>query len=361
MRRSDLDNIRWVTVLLVVAYHVVYIFNGVTQFGIIGPFHAHQLQDSLLYLLSPWFMSLMFVVSGISARLELQKRSPMEFFRARTRRYLVPATLGLLVFHWTTGFWNILVGGGLEHMSENVPGFVFYLILCLSGTGVLWYLQMLWLFSAVLALLRRFESGRLHARLEQTGLPVLLALAVPFFLAGTIGNPPLVTVYRFGLYSFCFAAGYFVFCHDAVVERLSRYALPLAAAAAVLGVGYTVYFFGENYALDPCLTHPFTALYGWAAILAVLACMRRYANRTGPIARWFARRSFGLYVFHCMPLSAAAWLLTTKTILGPVPVYLLTALAAFGGGWLLWEIIHRIPVLRWCVLGIGGKENRHVS
>ena len=36
MRRHYLDNIRWMTVVLVVIYHVVYMFNGVQPFGVIG-------------------------------------------------------------------------------------------------------------------------------------------------------------------------------------------------------------------------------------------------------------------------------------------------------------------------------------
>lgn len=37
-RKLYLDNIRWMTVVLVVIYHVVYMFNGVQPFGVIGPF-----------------------------------------------------------------------------------------------------------------------------------------------------------------------------------------------------------------------------------------------------------------------------------------------------------------------------------
>ena len=44
-RKLYLDNIRWVTVVLVVIYHVIYMFNGVQPFGVIGPFRANQLQD----------------------------------------------------------------------------------------------------------------------------------------------------------------------------------------------------------------------------------------------------------------------------------------------------------------------------
>ena len=39
--------------------------------------------------------------------------------------------------------------------------------------------------------------------------------------------------------------------------------------------------------------------------------------------------------------------------------YLLSAVAAFGGGLALYEIISRIPLLNWCVLGIK-KEKKHV-
>lgn len=63
MRKVCLDNIRWITVVLVVIYHVIYILNGVTQRGIIGPLSRHQPQDTYQYIVYPWFMLLLFVVS----------------------------------------------------------------------------------------------------------------------------------------------------------------------------------------------------------------------------------------------------------------------------------------------------------
>lgn len=51
-RKLYLDNIRWMTVVLVVIYHVVYMFNGVQPFGVIGPFREHQLQDCFQYIWS---------------------------------------------------------------------------------------------------------------------------------------------------------------------------------------------------------------------------------------------------------------------------------------------------------------------
>ena len=71
---------------------------------------------------------------------------------------------------------------------------------------------------------------------------------------------------------------------------------------------------------------------------------------------WMAGKSFGLYVFHYLPLSAVALLLTRTTTLPPVIIYLLTGIAAFLGAYLLFEIISRIPFFRWAVLGIKKKK-----
>ncbi len=58
MRKKYIDNIRWLTVVPVVVYHVTYIFNA----------SGVQFQDALLYMAYSWFMLLLFVVSGMSAR-----------------------------------------------------------------------------------------------------------------------------------------------------------------------------------------------------------------------------------------------------------------------------------------------------
>ena len=65
MRKTYLDNIKWMTVVVVVIYHVIYMFNGVVTSGVIGPFVPVQYQDTFQYFVYPWFMLLLFVISGI--------------------------------------------------------------------------------------------------------------------------------------------------------------------------------------------------------------------------------------------------------------------------------------------------------
>ena len=57
MRRYWIDNLRWVTVLLVLLYHVIYFYNNKGVFGGVGGFgDGPQYQDVVMYILYPWFM-----------------------------------------------------------------------------------------------------------------------------------------------------------------------------------------------------------------------------------------------------------------------------------------------------------------
>lgn len=358
MRKHYVDNIRWGTVLLVVLYHVIYMYNGVAAAGVIGPFHEVQYQDALQYLLYPWFMAILFIVSGMSARYYLEHHSVKEFLAVRTRKLLVPSTIGLFVFQWILGYFNMAISNAFDTITEEVPKVILYLIMAVSGTGVLWYIQMLWVFSLGLALIRKREKGKLYRFCGRVNPAVLLALYIPLWGAAQILNTPVIAVYRFGIYGFSFLLGYFVFAQDAVTERLGRYWQLLSAAAVAMGCGYVHYYFGENYAVEPVVNSPFSIAYGWLAILAVFAVMKKWGDRTSAFAAWMRNRSFGLYVFHYLPLAAVAYWMDRYADVPALPSYLAAGTAAFAGGLLLYEAVSRIPVLRWCVLGMKkGKKN----
>ena len=61
-----------------------------------------------------------------------------------------------------------------------------------------------------------------------------------------------------------------------------------------------------------------------------------------------------------LALSAAAYFLARYTKVTGVAAYLLSGIAAYAGGYLLYELIKRIPVIRWCVIG-EKKERKHVQ
>lgn len=353
-RKKYIDNIRWITVALVVVYHVIFIFNGTGTLGGVGPLCPVQYQDAVLYLLYPWFMLLLFVVSGMCARFYLGCHTHKEFIRERTVKLLVPSTLGVVVFGWILGYFNMKIGGAFDSMGA-VPKPVLFVIMCLSGTGPLWYIQLLWVFSLLLTVFRRVEKDRLSTLCARTTLPVLLALTVVIYGAAQIGNVPVVVVYRFGIYGAGYLLGYLVFAHDEVMTRLEKAWLPLTAASLILGAAFTAVFWGQAYAGHEVLDTPLCNVFAWIAVLAVLAFMKKWGGFDNAFARWMTRKSWGLYLFHYLPLAACAYYIYAL----PIPAvlkYLLTAAAAVTGGVLLYDIISRIPVLRWCVCGISKKK-----
>ena len=355
MRKLYIDNIRWITVALVVLYHVIYMFNGIETFGVIGPFSDVQYQDAFQYIVYPWFMLLLFVVSGMSARYELDHRSEKEFIKNRTGKLLVPSTLGLLVFWWILGYYNLLIGGGLEQMTA-VPKPVLFIIMTVSGIGPLWYIQMLWIFSVLLVWVRRVEKDRLWKLGNKANVPFLVLFAIVIWGVAQILNTPMIVVYRFGIYGVGFFVGYFIFSHDEVMERLEKCWLPLTVCAVILAVVFTVMYWGRPYAEHSVLDTPLCNLFAWITAIAVLAFMKKWGNISNTFTRWMAAKSWGLYLFHYLFIAMTAYYLTMYTKFPAVLLYFFVAAAGFAGAYLAYEIIRRIPVLRWFVCGIGGKK-----
>lgn len=352
MRKHYLDNIRWITIVLVVIYHVIYLFNSVQPYGVIGPFKEIQYQDCIQYLLYPWFMVLLFVISGMTSRYYLENHTDKEFIKSRTTKLLVPGTIGVMLFGWIQGYYNMLITHAFDQFAA-VPMPIVVIIMMLSGVGVLWFVQILWVFSMLLVLVRKIEKDRLYNICKNCGIVVLLALTVLIYLAAQVLNTPIITVYRFGIYGLSYFIGYFILSHDEVTNRLSKYWLPLGIVAIGTGITYTVLYFGKNYAMEPYINNVLACIYAWLMTLAVLAFMKVYGDKETSITKWMSKKSWGLYIFHYLPLSAvASYLHKYATGLPIIMYYILSGIASFAGGILLYEIISRIPVLRWCILGI---------
>lgn len=361
MRKYYIDNIRSMTIVLVILYHVIYMFNGVAPEGVIGAITTDHFTDGILYLLYPWFMVIFFIISGMCSKYYLDHHTTKEYIRTRTRKLLVPSTIGLFVFAWMQGYINMAISNAFEMMPDEIPGVIKYLIMCISGTGILWTIQMLWILSMVLLLIRKLEKGRLNQLGAKAGILTLVVLGILVWGSAQILNTPVVAVYRFGIYGFTFLLGYYVFANEEVTDVLKKYSIALLFVAAVLGVIYTVSNYGSNYAVEPCVNSPLAIAYGWIMCLAVLGCMKRWGDRTGTVSVFLAKTSFGLYILHYLTLSASAYVLTKYTQIPAIFVYLLTAVCAFFGAWILYELIVRIPVLRWCVLGVKKEKKEKTN
>lgn len=386
MRKYYLDNIRIMTVILVVIYHVIYMYNGVLP--VLGAFNESgvQYQDAFQYVVYPWFMVLLFIVSGVSARLSLEHKSRKEFLKARTLKLLVPSTIGLFVFQWIQGYYNMKIANAFETMPLNaMPKTIALGIMAVSGTGVLWYIQLLWLYSLLTVFVRKLEDkhacmegcaidngkddikssakgGRLYRFGEKANMAVMLLLGIVVWLGAQVLNAPFICVYRVGIYAVCYFLGYFVFCHEKVIEKLEKNAVWLTVAAVILGTAEVIVYFGQEYVVAPVVNSPLSIAYAWVSCLAIFGLGKRYMNKSNKCMAWLNRKSFGIYVFHYLALSIFAYGGHASGLFEQMPVvliYLLSGIISFGGAILIYEVISRIPLLRWAVLGIK-KERKNV-
>ena len=357
MRKYYLDKIRWATVVLVMIYHVFWFFNALGILGGIGGFYAHQPWDVFCTVVYPWFMALLFLIAGISAHYALEKQGDGAFFRSKVHRLLAPSTLGLFFYHWFTGFLNLKTSGAWD----QIPAPVNWFAALLAGTGILWFIQMLFLFSLLLLLLRKIPGFETLCQAgSRANLPALLLLALPVRGASMLLNTPVVIVYRWGIYGAVYLLGYLVFSHDRVQALLEEHHRLLAGSAVLSGLAYTLVFCGEDYTAGRCLTHPLTCLYLWLMILAVLGCGRawwgkapaEYPGNTGKFYSYMARSGFGLYVVHYLICQTAGYVLKTYTALPPVLIYAAVLAAVLGLSLVMYEILRRIPVIRYITFGI---------
>jgi peptidoglycan/LPS O-acetylase OafA/YrhL len=355
-RKHYIDNLRWFTVVLVVFYHVFYMYNGQGIRGTLGKITNLDVQyyDVFQYIVYPWFMTLLFIVSGISSRYSLNNHTGKEFIKSRTNKLLVPVTLGLITFQFIQGYINISLSGVTDNPEMPLVGKIIACIL--SGIGVLWYLQMLWLFSLAIVLVKKIDKDRLWNLCKKTPIWVLIIISVLVYGAGQILNTPLIVSYRFGLYFLAFLLGYFVFSHDEVIERMKKVFWLFAIVAVGLCVAFCIVYFGQNYADTPVYRSPLYLFFTWFGSLAMISVFAKFFDFETPFTKWMSSHSWGLYVFHYLGISAVALFLAKPAYIPAWASYLLSTVLGFALAYGLYFIISRIPFFRWTVLGITKKK-----
>jgi len=379
MRKHWIDNLRWSTVIIVLIYHVFYFYNANGVIGGIGGFQEKQLQDSIMPLIYPWIMMLLFVVAGMCSKFALENCTHKEFIKVRTRKLLVPATIGLLVFQWMTGYFNIQVAGisqGIADKIQTIPAEARYIACAISGTGPLWFIQDLWIFSLLLVLIKIIGGDNLHSafgkfinhKVNNTVGTLIIVFGGYLLIFGAtqtnISYPDpnsgegLWNLYRPVEYLIAFLIGYFVFSHDKTIELVKHICLPMLAISIVCGTIFAIITYGQNDTDPIILKNWFTNIFAWTTILATIGCFAKWFDKTSRFTSYMAKSSFGIYVMHYLVVASLGYMLKIYTELQPFAIYILLLSAVLTIPPALNEIISRIPFVRWCVLGIKKSKRK---
>ncbi|GHU97903.1 hypothetical protein FACS189483_05090 [Spirochaetia bacterium] len=352
-RKFFIDNIRSVTVIIVVIYHVIYLFNSVGVPKTIG-IDGIPAFDLFCYPVYPWFMTIMFLLAGMSARYALQKRNEKYFIKGRIQKLLIPLVGGMFLLAWVNGWVTNQYVDIFE--GNNVPAIVKYFIYCLM-IGPLWFNLELFIASLVLLLFRKVDKRERF--LEITGkinIIGLFLLVIPFWGSSFLFNVPLITTFRNGIYLFTFLVGYYVFSNEKIIQALVRMKFITLVIAIILGIIETYYFYGKNFTNDDCLQHPLTNVYAWIMMMAILGFSKKYFDITNYFLHYIRSRSFYWYLCHYPIMAFSAYFLTSHFKLPMIYNYILVLIIGFGLTILFCEIIKIIPILRYLLFGIKNKN-----
>lgn len=348
-RKNYLDNIRWITVLLVIIYHIIYIYNCS---GVITNMNVQGIPifDAFDIFLYPWFMCLLFVVSGMSTKYSLEKRTNKEFIKDRVKRILVPSIAGMFIYGWicgvVTNYYSDIFQGA------EIPNLVKYLIYCLIGTGPLWYCHVLFIASILIVIIRKIDKkDKISKLFDNVKIWILIPL---FFLAwgsSMILNAPMITVYRFGIYLFMFLLGYYIFANEKIQEKLEKYSIGLILISLVIGIIYVFTYYGQNYTTDQVLQNWFTNLYLWIAIISILTFGKKYMSFTNDFTKYMNKNNFSFYVLHYEVVLLLGFVCAEYLNIPFIFKYIIILIGTIIILPILTEIIKRIPILNKLVLG----------
>ena len=365
MRKLYLDNIKWIVIVLVVVYHVQSMYSEMSMPNAIGTiFEGHRYLDLFTYIVNPWFMFLMFIISGMSTRYYLEKHTVKEFVKSRTLKLFVPSFVGLLLFGWIHGYYTAQIQGILDSylMNPDLSQLAIWGLLTACGIGQLWFLQVLWIFSMVIVLLRFLKMDKLFSYTKKANTLIIILLSIVVWFMSQILNSSVIDAYRFGRYFSAFIIGYLFLSNDEVIEKMkSRWyvfliiAVPLGVVNVVTGWGAVLKTTDSNMTV-------WGIAYCYFMSVAVLAVMAKWGNFTNKFTEFMRKKSWGIYLFHYMLIKVSVWYIHLYADGMPVIFkYLIPLAVGFAGSYVLYEIISRIPVLRWCLCGIYNKKTKQIK
>ena len=233
-----IDNLRWITISLLVLYHVCMAYNTWGEKNYIF-FKAVKPLALIVVLISPWFMPLMFLLAGISASYSLSKRGYASFFGERFKRLGIPLLIGLIINTPVLSYIADITHNRYEGNFIQHYVIFFSRYTDLSGydggfaLGHLWFLLVLILISLIGCLVIKLLPLNKSAMLV-SGIVIALIGAATFDVK--LLGKPLIT------YLCAFLLGYYFFSKKEFVKKLTEFKWELVAVFIISTVANAVLF-----------------------------------------------------------------------------------------------------------------------
>ncbi len=343
------DNVRSLTVLLVVMFHAGISYSNVVPWWYVVDSSRSLLFDVFTAILAVFMMPILFFVAGYFALPSLQEKGPTDFLKSKFKRFGIPWLLGVFflvpimpyVRHYmrsmdngevARGYWRFWVAsmrssGWFRYAPVNLLEDRFY-------PGYFWFISLLLGFFIVLCLFyearRKWLGGSAHlGQAEATSSRSILVRLLLFGCISSVGflavgwlssfeswviiaNVLLFQPANLVLYASYFSLGVYAFsrrwfANGRGLGRLTTW----GSACFLLSIGYLIVVqkalagLTRGLAIAFAFSHSFLCL---AFVAVLISFARRYWNRPSTIGQRLASNSYNIYLVH-LPIVVAFQLL----------------------------------------------------
>ena len=343
MRKYFLDNLRWIIILLLFPFHTFRIYDIFEDFYIKGA--SNLIMSDFIVLVGFWFMSLLFVIAGISTYYSLKNRTYKEYLKERVFRLFIPFITGLVLLVPVQTFFaeKFHFGFNGSYFSQLITFFTkFGDLTGYTGgftPGHLWFILYLFIISlsAVLVIML-YKNSSIKLDFDKIGIIKI----IPLFLIVLIMSPILIGSESLGAYFALFILAYLLLSSDKIqgdLEKNKWYLITIFLVSSAINLIIYPYW-GSGIFYD-C----FIVFLSWMAILSLLGLGKKYLNFHNKWTDYFTKASYSIYIFHQTWIVVVAYY--TLLLTSSVPLQVIIILS---GSFILtiisYEIVKRTKLTR---------------
>jgi fucose 4-O-acetylase-like acetyltransferase len=339
-----MDNLRTITILLVVLYHVGGVYEAAGMWGwfwIVDDPATISWVGILGIVFDIIAMPTIFFISGYFIPASLENKTGWAFLKGKFKRLIVPWVIAVLTL--------IPLYKVIFRYSRNLPQehwSTYFHITNPNSQNWLWFLPVLFTFNLLYLLLSKANLKLPGISLKGAVLGAsLIGLAYSFGTGGILGFrswtlTPLIDFEneRLLLYWMAFLLGSLCFRQN-VFARAPKSKTLYTIVNSVAWVPITIhifarlfpFFYSEGFTISPLYR-----LIWWFSFYPSLLCMvylmletfRRYADKTGRMWSALNRNSYGVYIIHVIVIGVFGTLLLDLS-LPALAKYLLLILSTY--------------------------------